>query len=171
MRSVPAEATGEHGLALALPGARDLLLVALRVEDGVLGVLVAERGPSVRRGLETRVLAAVEQLAAHTALALRRAALLVELGRLADTDLLTGLANRGAFARSLNIELDRAARQGTPVGLLLADIDRFKRVNDEQGHSAGDDVLAELGNLLREDLRGFDLAARYGGEEFASLLP
>ncbi|MDQ6875730.1 MAG: GGDEF domain-containing protein [Actinomycetota bacterium] len=172
MKTLPRPQTPEeHGLAWALPDARDVLLVALRIEDGVLGVLVAERGPSTRAGLETRVLAAVEQLTAHTALVLRRAALLVELGRLADTDLLTGLANRGAFERSLNIELDRAARQGTPVGLLIADIDRFKRVNDEQGHPAGDEVLAELGALLREDLRGFDLAARYGGEEFAILLP
>jgi len=160
-----------HGLATALPDARDVILLAMRTEEGVLGVLVAERGPAKRAGLEQRVLRALEQMVAHTALALRRATLLVELGRLADTDVLTGLANRGAFDRRLALEIDRAHRQGTPVGLLIADIDSFKRINDEQGHPAGDAVLREMGALLREDLRGFDLAARYGGEEFAILVP
>ncbi len=159
------------GLASALPDGRDIVLMALRTDDGVLGIVAAERGASKRMGLEPRVLAALEQLVAHTALAWRRASLLVELGRLADTDLLTGLANRGAFDRSLAIELDRGARQGTPVGLLIADIDRFKSINDQQGHPAGDAVLRELGKLMKGDLRGFDLAARYGGEEFAVLLP
>ncbi|MDP9240464.1 MAG: GGDEF domain-containing protein [Actinomycetota bacterium] len=160
-----------EGLAAALPDARDVVLLALRAEESVLGVLVAERGRSHGTGIESRVLAAFGQLAAHTALAMRRATLLATLGRLADTDVLTGLANRGAFDRSLSIELDRAQRQGTPVGLLIADIDRFKRINDEQGHPAGDAVLREVGMLFAEDLRGSDVAARYGGEEFAFILP
>ncbi len=160
-----------EGLAAALPAAADVIFLAMRTEDGVLGVVIAERGPAKRAGLEQRVLNALEQMVAHTALALRRATLLVQLGRLADTDVLTGLANRGAFDRSLAVEMDRAHRQGTPVGLLIADLDRFKLINDEQGHPAGDAVLREMGALLREDLRGFDLAARYGGEEFAILMP
>jgi len=159
------------GLATVLPGARDVIMLAMRTEDSVVGVLIAERGRTKRTGLEQRVVRALEQMVAHTALALRRAALLVELGRLADTDVLTGLANRGAFDRSLEIEIGRARRHGTPLGLLIADLDRFKRINDERGHQTGDAVLREMGNLLREDLRGFDIAARYGGEEFAILMP
>jgi len=159
------------GLATAMPDARDVVLLALRAEDSVQGVLVAERGRTNSTGIESRVLAAFGQLAAHTALAMSRATLLAKLGRLADTDVLTGLANRGAFDRSLTVELDRAQRQGTPVGLLIADIDRFKRINDEQGHPAGDAVLREVGLLFAEDLRGSDVAARYGGEEFAFILP
>lgn len=169
LRTVPDDEPG--GLAAAMPDARDVIMLAMRTEDGVLGVLIAERGPGKRAGLEQRIVRAFEQMVAHTALALRRAALLVELGRRADTDVLTGLANRGAFDRSLAIEIERAQRQGTPLGLLIADLDRFKLINDQQGHPTGDAVLREMGDLLREDLRGFDIAARYGGEEFAILMP
>ncbi|MEP6697813.1 MAG: GGDEF domain-containing protein [Pseudonocardiales bacterium] len=159
------------GLAAALPDARDVVLLALRAEETVLGVVVAERGTAGRQGLQSRVLAAFGQMAAQTALAMSRANLLETLGHLADTDVLTGLSNRGVFDRRLAMELERALRQGTPVGLLIADIDRFKRINDEQGHPAGDAVLREVGELFAEDLRGFDVAARYGGEEFAFILP
>lgn len=157
-------------LAAVIPDANNVIMLSMRTEDGVLGVVFAERGRS-RRTLEPRVLRALAQMVAHTALALRRAVLLVELGRLADTDVLTGLANRGAFDRSLAVEIERAQRQGTPLGLIIADLDRFKLINDQQGHQAGDTVLREMGDLLREDLRGFDVAARYGGEEFVILMP
>jgi len=160
-----------EGLSCALPDARNVVLLALRAEDSVQGVLVAERGRSNGAGMGSRIAAAFGQLAAHTALAMSRATLLEKLARMADTDVLTGLANRGAFDRSLAVELDRANRQGTPVGLLIADIDRFKRVNDEQGHPVGDAVLREVGALFAEDRRGSDVAARYGGEEFAFILP
>lgn len=159
------------GLAAALPNAVDVILLAMRTEDGVLGVVVAERGNVNAVRLQRRVLDAMVQMVAHTALALQRAILLVELSRLADTDVLTGLANRGSFDRSLALEIDRAKRHGTSLGLLIADIDLFKHVNDNMGHPAGDAVLRELGALLRQDLRGFDVAARYGGEEFAILMP
>ncbi len=162
---------GPDGLADAWPDACDVFLLALRAEGSILGVLAAERGPTRRPVLEGSVAVAFRQLAAHTALAMRRATLLDSLGRLADTDVLTGLANRGAFDRSLAVELDRARRQGTPVGLLIADIDRFKRINDQQGHPGGDAVLREIGRLFAEDRRGSDVAARYGGEEFAFILP
>ena len=169
IRSIPGN--DPHGLAVAMPDAADVIVLAMRTEDRVLGVVVAEHGPAKRGRLPQRVLGALEQMVAHTALALSRAMLLVELSRLADTDVLTGLANRGAFDRSLAMEIDRAHRQGTTLGLLIADIDRFKRINDEQGHPTGDAVLREMGLLLQEDLRLFDVAARYGGEEFAILMP
>lgn len=86
------------------------------------------------------------------------------------TDELTGLANRRAFSARLEEELARAGRHGTPVALLLLDVDEFKAVNDGHGHGAGDEVLAILGEVLRTKARAEDVAARVGGDEFALLL-
>jgi diguanylate cyclase (GGDEF)-like protein len=94
-----------------------------------------------------------------------------ELERLANTDLLTGLANRRRFLARLEEELGRARRHERPLALLLIDLDRFKEVNDRRGHPVGDKVLEAVGRSLVELLRPEDLAARYGGEELAVLLP
>jgi diguanylate cyclase (GGDEF)-like protein len=89
----------------------------------------------------------------------------------AATDALTGLANRRSFDEELALEWRRAERVETPLALILADIDDFKRINDTYGHQVGDQVLAKVGELLSERLRQIDFAARYGGEEFAVLAP
>jgi diguanylate cyclase (GGDEF)-like protein len=94
-----------------------------------------------------------------------------ELVRLATLDELTGLHNRRFFLRRLGEEAERAARYGSPLSLLLLDIDHFKRVNDTHGHVAGDEVLAALAAVIRATFRRTDVAARYGGEEFCVLLP
>jgi diguanylate cyclase (GGDEF)-like protein len=94
-----------------------------------------------------------------------------ELSRLATTDPLSGLANRGQFMSRAAQELARTARYGGPLSVLMIDIDHFKVVNDTYGHQTGDHVLTALGRLLREALRDIDLAGRVGGEEFAVLLP
>lgn len=95
-----------------------------------------------------------------------------ELTLLAINDGLTGLANRRHFDDTLAREVQRAARGGTPVSLVLVDVDHFKRYNDRYGHVAGDDCLRQVAACLRKGLaRPTDLAARYGGEEFAVLLP
>jgi diguanylate cyclase (GGDEF)-like protein len=94
-----------------------------------------------------------------------------KLEALATTDGMTGLANHRAFQGRLRTEMARAERHGTPLALLLLDVDHFKRYNDTYGHPAGDDVLCTVGRLMREAVREGDLAARYGGEEFAVLLP
>jgi|GEM_PF-394583 len=92
--------------------------------------------------------------------------------RQATTDGLTGLSNHRAFYERLGQELARARRYGTPVSLLMLDIDDFKVLNDTHGHPAGDEVLRRLSRLLAEQLRrDVDLPARYGGEEFAVVLP
>ena len=92
--------------------------------------------------------------------------------RSATTDGLTGLANHRVFYDRLGQELARADRYGTPVSLLMIDLDDFKVLNDTYGHPAGDEVLRGLGRLLTEHLRrDVDLPARYGGEEFAIVLP
>ncbi len=84
----------------------------------------------------------------------------------ARTDPLTGLLNR----RGLDDAIARHSARGTPVGVLAIDLDRFKRINDEHGHSAGDAVLRVVADLLRAELRGDDEAFRVGGEEMLVLL-
>lgn len=94
-----------------------------------------------------------------------------ELVRLANTDPLTGLANRRRFMAALETEIERARRYGRPFAVVFLDLDHFKRVNDTHGHAAGDEVLRTTGSVLRDVSRDIDLPARMGGEEMAVLLP
>lgn len=89
----------------------------------------------------------------------------------ASQDYLTGLSNRRHFMEQGHVELDRAQRYGTPLSLLMLDIDHFKDINDSHGHKAGDIVLQNLGEIMRKTLRTVDVIGRMGGEEFAVLLP
>src|SRR3989440_6689036 len=93
------------------------------------------------------------------------------LEKLAATDALTGCMNRRALSEELEAEIDRARRYNLALTILLADIDRFKLVNDTRGHIAGDSVLRQVGEVLRRDARSVDLVARYGGEEFVIVMP
>ncbi len=86
-------------------------------------------------------------------------------------DPLTGVHNRGFFDRQFSVEMERSRRSGEPLGLLFADLDLFKNINDEYGHEAGDMVLRNVASLLVAQLRRIDYVFRYGGEEFAILLP
>lgn len=92
-----------------------------------------------------------------------------QLEVLAMTDALTGLANRRHFGDQLAREVIRCAEAGKPIALVTLDIDRFKAINDQYGHPAGDAVLRRVAMLLEEQVRGSDLLARIGGEEFAVL--
>jgi diguanylate cyclase (GGDEF)-like protein len=94
-----------------------------------------------------------------------------ELGKLAATDVLTGLLNRGAFFRQADAELARARRYGRPLAVIALDVDHFKQVNDTRGHAAGDAVLRSVAQLWRETLRVTDCMGRMGGEEFCVVLP
>ncbi len=102
----------------------------------------------------------------------RRSAAEAELSRLADTDALTGLANRRRFATVLRLSWSRAAVTGRPIALLMIDADAFKAYNDFFGHQAGDGVLRAIAATLEEGARaGGGIASRCGGEEFIVLLP
>jgi diguanylate cyclase (GGDEF)-like protein len=94
---------------------------------------------------------------------------LVEQQALVDG--LTGLANRRACSEALQAEVARAERFGTPLSVVLADLDRFKEVNDTHGHAIGDEALWTFADVLRETMREADVAGRWGGEEFLLLLP
>ncbi len=125
--------------------------------DRAMAALAMERDQ-----LEQRVLARTSELEEH-----RR-----ELIRLTRTDPLTGLANRRYFDDAKRLEERRARRQGTPISLVMIDVDHFKAYNDRYGHAAGDRCLVRLAQLMREHCRrAGELAVRLGGEEFALLLP
>jgi diguanylate cyclase (GGDEF)-like protein len=110
------------------------------------------------------------RLAEQVALALANARLLRTMEGLAMADPLTGLYNMRFFDPLLERELAVSGRDGTAVGLIMLDIDHFKRFNDTNGHPAGDEALRTFANLLRSSIRESDTVARYGGEEFVILL-
>lgn len=89
----------------------------------------------------------------------------------ADTDRLTGIYNRRYFESSLESEVQRARRYGSPLSLIIFDVDGFKQLNDRYGHLAGDRVLAQLVRRCEPNLRVSDVFCRYGGEEFAIIAP
>jgi diguanylate cyclase (GGDEF)-like protein len=112
------------------------------------------------RGEVERLSAELEEIRGHAA----------NLESLALEDPLTGLLNRRGFMRDLSRAIAYRARYGTPAALLLADLDRFKPINDTYGHNAGDRALAHLSALLRGNIRASDCLGRLGGDEFALIL-
>lgn len=112
------------------------------------------------------------RLASDTAL--ENAKLYVNISKLYHKvvlDGLTGLYNRHFLMQRLKEEIKKAYRFKQPLSLIFTDIDLFKQINDQYGHSSGDQVLIEFGDLLKKSIREFDLACRFGGEEFVILLP
>jgi len=93
------------------------------------------------------------------------------LSEVSSRDSLTGLYNRWFVIEKIDSEMNRAMRHGSPMSLIMLDIDHFKRVNDTWGHGVGDQVLQAIGKLLRDSCRVYDVPGRYGGEEFCIVLP
>lgn len=113
----------------------------------------------------------VPELRARIQSAIRLTRLMEMLEQRAQIDGLTGLWNRAHFDRRLAAELSEKVRRSTPIGLVMCDLDHFKRLNDSFGHPAGDAVLEAFAKIITQEIRQNDIACRYGGEEFALILP
>ncbi|CAN5523198.1 hypothetical protein BH10ACI2_BH10ACI2_25500 [soil metagenome] len=115
-----------------------------------------------------------QSIAPQLAVAIDRSTLKEKAGefeQLSVTDALTGLLNRRYIEERLMEEVKRSNRHGFPMSFMMLDVDHFKTYNDQHGHPAGDEALKLVGHVIRETLRGADVAARFGGEEFSILLP
>jgi GAF domain-containing protein len=152
-------------------GDRAYLNVPLVFNGQPVGVLVLVEKEQERHWAPDEV-ALATALAEQAAVAIEHARLYKRVQDQAVTDGLTGLFNHRHFYERLEHEIARARRYGTPVSLLMIDLDDFKMFNDRNGHLAGDAVLRGMATVLRSELRQhLDVAARYGGEEFAVILP
>ena len=145
------------------------LLAVLQPRDRPLGLVFADNLFS-RAPIGPDLLAASAMFLSQSALVWDNVALLRSVERLARYDGLTGVLNRREFEARMAIEEMRCLRSQHPCALLILDLDRFKEVNDNRGHAAGDAVLRQVGDLLRQTLRAPDLIGRFGGDEFIVLL-
>jgi diguanylate cyclase (GGDEF)-like protein len=115
-------------------------------------------------------LQSLESVADICATAIQNAHYVERVKQLAYLDGLTGIFNRRFFELRIMEEIERARRYGTGMAVIMADIDQFKRLNDEFGHVLGDEVLRQVSSLFNQQLRKIDVVCRYGGEEFGILL-
>lgn len=159
-----------HARGAALSGAKAGYWQPILASGRAVGVLVAVWDAELE-SLAPRVERLLNIVASQADVALELAALVEQLERLARHDPLTGLANRRTLDTSLVAELDRAARSGRPLSVVMLDVDHFKDYNDEHGHQAGDALLVAAARAWQGELRPSDILVRYGGEEFTALLP
>jgi diguanylate cyclase (GGDEF)-like protein len=146
-----------------------------REEGGSICVPLSALGETIGlfhvAGLHEEAHAFALSVAEHAGLALSNLKLRSDLQQLSIHDPLTGLYNRRYMEEALELELRRAERKKSTVGVIMLDIDHFKAFNDGFGHAAGDDLLRALGSLVHARLRAGDIACRFGGEEFVLILP
>ena len=157
----------EEHAAGALHEALGVPLIGRNGGIGWLGIL--SRDPEVRFGDDD--LRRLEELAERVAPAIENSRRFREARQLADLDSLTGLHNRRYFYETLGREVDRAQRYQRQLSLVIIDVDGFKEINDRIGHLAGDAVLAEIADRIRQVVRSADIPCRVGGDEFAVIVP
>jgi len=143
------------------------LLYDLKETNATLELKVEERTETLKRALEKQ--SHLNEIAIAKTKDLEEVNL--RLTYYATTDTLTGLLNRRQFFELSGHEISRSQRNDSQLTVLMLDIDYFKRVNDEYGHAAGDEVLIKVANIIKQSTRGQDVSARIGGEEFCILLP
>src|SRR6266516_2795749 len=158
---------GEEHVVGAVHGALGVPLLGRNGKIGWLGVF--SRDPDVRFGDDD--VRRLEELAERVAPAIENARRFREARQLADLDSLTGLHNRRYFYETLGREVDRAQRYQRRLSLVIVDVDGFKEINDRIGHLAGDAVLAEIADRIRQVVRSADIPCRVGGDEFAVIVP
>lgn len=156
------------GIMLRNPSAKREAVLGEPI-DVLLGIVAASLGGLLAVAMEDQPVSVL--LAAPAMVLLDLAAQLPTWRRSAQRDSKTGLSNAEHWERTARMELLRARQRGHPVAVLLADLDHFKKVNDEIGHLAGDTVLAAVAMMLQGNVRGDDAVGRFGGEEFVILLP
>jgi len=125
------------------------------------GYIGSTRDISVKKKYENELRKSLEELKSMNS----------KLDELATIDMLTGAFNRRKFESFAQLAMEKAAREGTSFAILMFDIDHFKQINDILGHKAGDQILREITDLVRQALRASDLLFRWGGDEFVILLP
>ena len=150
-----------------VPPGGDYLCIPVQSAAGSIGVLHVATPKTIDR----KRCDVLEVLAAHIGLELANLRMRDALRSQTVRDPLTGVFNRRYFDETLSRELRAAERHDSALAVLMIDVDHFKRLNDSQGHSAGDDALRTFAGVMRSVFRDSDVLCRYGGEEFAVILP
>ena len=152
-----------------LPETRSVLCFPMTYSETMLGVLNVESRR--KNAFNEQDVLILNTLADLLAAALHNSFVFQKLQQQSITDGLTGIKTRRFFWESLTAEWKRASRSGRPFSVVMADLDKFKEVNDSMGHLEGDLVLARVGRLLEQRCRQSNVVARYGGDEFVILMP
>ncbi len=145
------------------------IIIPLKAVDRIVGVLYLYLLPDVEVGESVRTM--LTTIGNQIGIAISNSMLFEETKKLSLLDPLTGLANRRCMNVEFERNLARVKRFGNSFSIILLDIDNFKNFNDTYGHTEGDQLLADVGKILLNEVRGLDLVARFGGEEFLILLP
>ncbi|MFH1131119.1 MAG: sensor domain-containing diguanylate cyclase [Pseudomonadota bacterium] len=153
---------------LRTKNADSLVVLPLIVQDNAIGTFVVASNEKDRFPKRIREMLGV--ISNQVAVSIENAKMYKRMEEMATTDGLTGLPNHRTFQAQFSEMLNRAERHKKPVALIIADVDKFKGINDTHGHPTGDVVLRRLAQIFIEQARKVDLVARYGGEEFAMVL-